>query len=249
MAALLSLEHVAVERGGAPLFSGLNCHINAGEVTVILGPNGAGKSSLLLAISGLIPVSGHIALMGKPLHSYGRQALTQHIAWQGELPPTEFGLTVQQRLDLVVNDSIARHEPAGMQAVNTAMDISKLLSRPLGKLSSGERQRVELAALMLRDSPIWLLDEPTSHLDMRHQIRCIEMLRQQACSRRAIVTVLHDIQQAMAIADHLILIDGKGSAICGSAATLFDNQTLSRLFDAPLVRQGVVLMPDYGEVK
>jgi len=241
---LLAITNLCVERGNHALFSGLSCSFHAGEVVVVLGPNGAGKSSLLLALAGLIPASGQLDLAGKPLSSYDRHALSRQIAWQGELPPTEFGLTVEQRLKLAFDES-----SASIETVANDMDIVALLTRPLGKLSSGERQRVELAALGLREAPLWLLDEPTAHLDLKHQIHCIHMLKTQAATGRAIVTVLHDIQQAMAIADHLILIDGKGNAIFGSAATLFDNQTLSRLFDAPLVRQGVVLMPDYGEVK
>jgi len=241
MSHLLKLANVAVERGGKTLLSGLSCSINAGEVTVVLGPNGAGKSSLLLAMAGLIPATGRLELAGKPLAGYGRHELSLQIAWQGELPPTEFGLTVKQRLELAADEPTAAIETTAAE-----MDIALLLVRPLGELSSGERQRVELAALMLRDSPLWLLDEPTSHLDLKHQIHCINMLKTQAGGGRAIVTVLHDIQQAMAIADHVILVDGKGGVEYGEAKYLFDSKNLSLLFDAPVVQQGAVLIPNYG---
>jgi iron complex transport system ATP-binding protein len=241
MSHLLKLANVAVERGGKTLLSGLSCSINAGEITVVLGPNGAGKSSLLLAMAGLIPATGKLELAGKPLAGYGRHELTGQIAWQGELPPTEFGLTVKQRLELAADEPTSAIETTAAE-----MDIAALLARPLGQLSSGERQRVELAALMLRDSPVWLLDEPTAHLDLKHQIHCINMLKTQADGGRAIVTVLHDIQQAMAVADHLILVDGKGGAEYGEAEYLFNSNNLSQLFDAPVVQQGAVLIPDYG---
>jgi iron complex transport system ATP-binding protein len=126
------------------------------------------------------------------------------------------------------------------------MDMAGLLHRPLGELSSGERQRTELAALMLRDTPLWLLDEPTAHLDLKHQINTICMIREQRAAGRTIVTVLHDMQQAMAVADALILIDGNGGAEYGEAKELFDTGRLSRLFDAPVNMQGSVLVPDYG---
>jgi len=241
---LLNLVGVAVERGGRTLLSDLTCSIHAGEVIVVLGPNGAGKSSLLLAMAGLIPASGLIDLNAVALNTYSRHELSRRVAWQGELPPTEFGLTVAQRLQL------AAGEPnAAIFSVATDMDIAPLLARPLGQLSSGERQRVELSALMLRDAPLWLLDEPTAHLDLKHQIHCISMLKKQAEHGRAIVTVLHDIQQAMAVADHLILIDGKGGAQYGQARDLFNSTTLTQLFHAPVVQQGAVLIPDYGEIK
>jgi len=241
MSALMTLANLTVERGGSTLLSGLSCPFHAGEVVVVLGPNGAGKSSLLLAMAGLIPAAGSITLAGQSLSDYGRSEICQQIAWQGDLPPTEFGLTVRQRLELAAGEDAGK-----LESVAVSMDIAPLLGRPLGELSSGERQRTELAALMLRDAPIWLLDEPTAHLDLKHQIHCIHMLKAQRARGRAIVTVLHDLQQAMAVADHLILIDGKGGAEYGEATQLFDSERLSQLFNAPVFAQGAVLVPDYG---
>jgi len=242
MKELLTLSNLAVERAGRTLLSELSCSFRAGEVVVILGPNGAGKSSLLLALAGLIPSSGEINLQGRALNHYSRHELSMQIAWQGELPPTEFGLTVNQRLNLAVAE-----ESEAIEEVAQTMDIQALLQRPLGELSSGERQRTELAALMLRDAPIWLLDEPTAHLDLKHQIQCVQMMKTQCESGRAIITVLHDIQQAMAVADHLILVDGKGGAEYGEAEQLFAGQRLTQLFDAPVIHQGALLVPDYGK--
>lgn len=242
MSGLMKLMDFTVKRGTATLLSGLGCDIRAGEIVVVLGPNGAGKSSLLLALAGLIPVSGAITLHGKALSDYSRNALTRKIAWQGELPPTEFGLTVRQRLVLAAGEEIDT-----VESTANDMEIAPLLDRPLGQLSSGERQRTELTALMLRQTPIWLLDEPTAHLDLKHQIHCINMMKAQRNKGRAIVTVLHDIQQAMALADHLILIDGKGGAEYAEAETLFASTRLSELFDAPVIKQGAILVPDYGE--
>jgi len=242
MSVLLELSNLTVTRGGRTLISGLTCAVRAGEVLVVLGPNGAGKSSLLLALAGLIPADGHIELDGRPLVDYGRDQLSCSIAWQGELPPTEFGLTVRQRLELAADEA-----GGDVELSAAAMDVASLLHRPLGELSSGERQRTELAALLLRDAPVWLLDEPTAHLDLRHQIHCINMIKKQRAKGRAMITVLHDLQQAMAIADYLILIDGRGGAEYGEAKQLFTGKRLSHLFDAPVIKQGSVLVPDYGE--
>lgn len=244
MGELINISNLSVTRGGRTLLSGLDCALHTGEVVVVLGPNGAGKSSLLLALAGLIPLSGDVELRGKPFSEFGRQELSQTIAWQGELPPTEFGLTVRQRLELAAGE-----DSEGIEVAAAAMDVASLLRRPLGELSSGERQRTELAALMLRDAPIWLLDEPTAHLDLKHQIHCINKIREQKKRGRAMMVVLHDMQQAMAVADHLILIDGKGGAEYGEAKRLFANDRMSRLFAAPVMMQGAVLVPDYGEMR
>jgi len=243
MSILMQISDLAIKRGERVLLSGLDCIFHVGEVVVVLGPNGAGKSSLLLALAGLIPYSGSMALHGKKLSELSRAEHARRIAWQGELPPTEFGLTVEQRLRLAA-------EMTGMDITEAAisMDITALLEKALGELSSGERQRVELAALMLRDTPVWLLDEPTAHLDLKHQVQCLNMFRRQAKQGRAIITVLHDLQQAASIADRVIIIDGRGGIEYGKAEYMLDIARLSCLFDTPLLRQGKAILADYGEV-
>jgi len=240
----MQISGLAIKRGDRIILSGMDCIFHAGEVVVVLGPNGAGKSSLLLALAGLISSSGSMSLHGKNLSKLSRAERARQIAWQGELPPTEFGLTVIQRLRLAA-------EMTGMDITEAAasMDITALLKKALGELSSGERQRVELAALMLRDVPVWLLDEPTAHLDLKHQVQCLKMFRRQAKQGRAIVTVLHDLQQAAIIADRVIIIDGHGGTQHGSAERMLDIARLSGLFDTPLLRQGTAFFPDYGEMK
>lgn len=242
MEALLQLSGVRIERGGRVLLSDMHAVLHAGQITVVLGPNGAGKSSLLLAMAALIPCHGDMTVCDIPLFACDRQTLSRRIAWQGEQPPAEFGVTVFQRLQLVCEDQTRIRMQAKM------MDVDVLLNRSLGHLSSGERQRVELVALSLREAPVWLLDEPMSHLDLKYQLYCVEMLKAQAATGRAIVTVVHDLQQAHALADQLVLLDGRGGVRCGSADALFNREILSQLYDTPLRQQGHILMPDYGGV-
>lgn len=236
----ISVENLHICRGQSELLHGLNLEIQAGKITVIMGPNGAGKSSLLLAIAGLIPSSGRISLLGKNLNEYSRQNIAKLIAWQGDLPPTEFGLTVSQRLQLAAGEN----NQTSLTQSATAMEVEKLLQRDLGKLSSGERQRVELAALMLRDCPFWLLDEPTAHLDLRHQMTCLKMLKEQASHSRAIAVVLHDIQQAKAVADNVVLFEAMNGVQTGKADEMLSRERLQGVFQVPL--NDGSLLPDYG---
>jgi len=242
MQTLLNISHLNIQRGKKAICSDLSFTLQHGEIIVVLGPNGAGKSSLLLALAGLISSQGELQVLGKALAGYSNRDLMQQLAWQGDLPPTEFGLTVQQRLSLVVVEA-----EKNISAVAQDMEIAHLLMRPLQALSSGERQRVELAALMLRDVPIWLLDEPTTHLDLKHQIQTVKMLKKHAREGRAMVVILHDMQQAMALADALILMDGQGGVQYGLAEALWDKNRLACLFDAPLLQNNSILMADYGE--
>lgn len=237
---LLELKQVTLQRGGRTLFTEFSRSVVAGRITAVMGPNGTGKSSLLLALAGMIPVSGSVVLRGKPLHEYTRKEMAREIAWQGDLPPTEFGLTVMQRLQLAGGEHHANFFSSA-----SLMEVDGLLGRTLGELSSGERQRVELAALMLRDCPVCLLDEPTAHLDLRHQIICLNMLRHQSKYGRTVVVVLHDIQQAVSIADDVILFNGRGNIEAGNTSVMLTRERLQAVFGVPIHDSS--LLPDYQE--
>jgi len=252
---LLELKQVTLRRGDRTLFANFSKNVAAGRVTVIMGPNGAGKSSLLLALMGMIPACGEIVLQGRPLGEYARAEIAREIAWQGDLPPTEFGLTVAQRLQLAGgkvkrgqfhffhSETEEESKLSPFLPAARLMEVDGLLDRALGELSSGERQRVELAALMLRNCPLWLLDEPTAHLDLRHQAVCLNMLRRQSAHGRTIVVVLHDIHQAVSIADKVVLLDSEGYIETGTAAAMLTQERLQAVFDVPL--NAASLLPDY----
>lgn len=239
---MLTARDLRISRGGRELIAGLGLKLAAGEILAVLGPNGAGKSSLLLALAGMLPADGEVLLAGKPLAQMSRREIAAKIAWQGELPPTEFGLTVAQRLKL------AAPAAGDMTPVLKQLDLTGMQRRPLGAMSSGERQRLELAAVMLRNCPVWLLDEPTAHLDLRHQAAWLHIMRRQALRGRAIVVVLHDVQQAVSVATSAVLIDGHGQALYGRAEIMLTSARLSRLFGVPLLELAHegrrVLIPD-----
>ncbi len=239
---IMNIQQLSIKRAGKKLFGDFSCQLEKGTITVILGPNGAGKSSLLLAMAALIPIQGRIDIMGTELINMQQKERCRKVAWQGDLPPTEFGLNVEQRLSLAVQD---QHANDKIEHSLATMAITSLRKRTLSALSSGERQRVELAALLLREAPLWLLDEPTSHLDLKHQIHCLQVLKQQAKAGRCIALVLHDLQQAIALADFVILLDGHGGIEYGTSQSLLQSQRLSQTFDAPLIIQKNALLPDY----
>ena len=250
---LLSASNLSLTRGGRRLMQGLDLNLEAGRIAVVLGPNGSGKSSLLLVLAGMLETdAGELCLNGKDLNTCSRRELAAHIAWQGEMPQTEFGLTIEQRLQLTMEAGLSFDMGEEQRSsCCEAMDLLTLRHRALGSLSSGERQRVELAAMLVRNRPIWLLDEPCTHLDIRHQVAWLNTMRTQAGEGKAIIAVLHDVQQAAAIADDVILIYGNGRARTGCADDLLVPDVLRELFQTGLQQLGgKVLVPDYrgGEV-
>ncbi|MDQ6983515.1 MAG: ABC transporter ATP-binding protein [Ghiorsea sp.] len=241
---MLNIQQLSLKRGNKTLIQALNIQMDAGQVVVVLGPNGAGKSTLLLALQNMFtPSHGNIQLNNQPLTDYSRQGLSYIFTWQGDLPTSEFGLTVLQRLTLSA-------EGDAEDSINHAlvyMELDGLKHRALGDLSSGERQRVEIAATMVRDNPIWLMDEPTAHLDMRHQVDCLRLIKQQSKEGRLIIAVLHDLQQAAGVADVVLLLDGLGGAAVGDAASMLTAERLEPVFQVKLTGQGKDLRPVYGE--
>ncbi|MCP5057165.1 MAG: ABC transporter ATP-binding protein [bacterium] len=233
-----------LRRGDAVLILDLDMAVGPGEIWAVLGPNGSGKSTLLLALAGVLrPTAGEVLLDGKRLSRWLPTERGQRIAWQGSLPSAEFGFKVHERLELV---------PSRTRKVNDALerlDLGPLAERRLFELSAGERQRVELAALWLRDAPVWLLDEPTTHLDLRHQVSCLDLLREEAGNGRSLVVVLHDLTQAHAIADQALLLRADETHETGPAVELLLPEKLEPVFGTRLhVAQGQeesALLPAY----
>ncbi len=226
------------------LVAGLDGTLEPGTITVVLGPNGCGKSTLLLTLAGLLaPRAGTVESDGIAVHQLSDAARSERIAWQGELPSADFGFRVAERLALV---------EAGSRSAGAALarlDLEALADRRLTELSAGERQRVELAALWLREAPLWLLDEPTSHLDLRHQVAWLERLHEERAAGRTIVAVLHDLTQAHAIADRALLLSADGTHRFGAADLLLHADPIASVFGTEVERlrgaRGDALLPVY----
>lgn len=239
---MISMQALSLIRGNKMLCSHFSALFSAGKVVVILGPNGAGKSTLLQAIMGMFKAEhGCVLLNQRDVLQMSRREIADLVAWQGELPPSEFGLTVVQRLHLSASPPSAE----GLQQAMDRMELSALQHRALGALSSGERQRVEIAAMMLRDQPIWLLDEPTAHLDLKHQADCLAVMRHAAAAGRCVITVLHDLQQAASVADILVVLDGQGGICSGDALQMLTAEQLQPVFGVKLEGTGKSLRPIY----
>ncbi|MCE2390931.1 MAG: ABC transporter ATP-binding protein [Proteobacteria bacterium] len=237
----LRARGLELARGGRVLLRDLDLELRRGECWVALGPNGAGKSTLLLALGGWLPrpapsrgdaeLAGELRLDGRPPRSWSSRERARRVAWQGSLPPAEFGLSVRERLGLALERGVDRSR---VESAAARLDLEGLEDRRLGELSAGERQRVELAALVLREAPLWLLDEPTAHLDLRHQVSWLREMAAERDAGRCLVMACHDLGQARALADGAILLFGDGRARAGPASELLVAPLLSELYATPL---------------
>jgi iron complex transport system ATP-binding protein len=194
-----------------------NISINSGLVTALLGPNAAGKSTLIRCLAGALkPKRGDVLLDGENLHRMSARTLAQKLAFVGQENSELFAFTVRElvMLGAEVNSNAKKSASDRAEAAMASMDLNDLAERNLLQLSGGERQRAAIARALAQQTPYIFLDEPTAHLDLRHQAALMNALQDEARTRNvAILIVLHDLNLAAAFADRLILLaDGKIAA-------------------------------------
>ncbi|WBL18399.1 ABC transporter ATP-binding protein [Citricoccus sp. NR2] len=191
----------------------LSTHIPDGAFTAIIGPNGCGKSTLLRALARVLrPTAGTVCLDGKAIHSYPSKQVAREL---GLLPQTSLAPDGIRVADLVARgrapyqSMIQQWRPSDREAVAEALSATRLedlSARMVDELSGGQRQRAWVAMLLAQQTPIMLLDEPTTYLDISHQYELLELLRGFHVQGKTVITVLHDLNQAARYANHLIVM-------------------------------------------
>ncbi|MBF6411565.1 ABC transporter ATP-binding protein [Nocardia cyriacigeorgica] len=216
--ARLRADRLRLGYRGRTISEDLSADIPDGSFTVIIGPNACGKSTLLRALARLLaPESGTVLLDGKAISGYPAKEVARRI---GLLPQTSTAPDGIRVADLVArgrypHQSLLRQwSQADAEAVATAMaatGVTELSARPVDELSGGQRQRVWIAMVLAQDTPVILLDEPTTYLDIAHQIQLLDLCRTlNRESGRTVIAVLHDLNHAFRYADHLIAMrDGQ----------------------------------------
>ncbi len=215
---MLELRDVSGGYGRGEVVRSVDLMIRGGERVAIVGPNGAGKSTLLRLMTGLlVPSTGEVLVGERPLRDLGRDDIARRIAVVPQIATLPFSARVEEIVALgrlPHEDSIRGPRPADRAAVAAAIErvgLGRLVGRDARELSLGERQLVLLAVAVAQASPIIVLDEPTVHLDIRHQIDVMELLADlNTRDGRTIVTVLHDLNlAARSIPRIVVLAEGR----------------------------------------
>lgn len=214
----LSAEHLSLSYGSTQILDDINLVIPEGKISVIIGSNGCGKSTILRSLARLLtPQEGIVYLDGKAIHQQSSKEIAKKLAILPQGPEAPEDITVK---DLCY---YGRHPHKGLLSrqtleddaiVNRALMATKMtdfVDRTLDELSGGQRQRAWISMALAQDTDLLLLDEPTTYLDLAHQIEILELLRNLNVTHgRTIVMVLHDLNQAAQYADHLIsIVKGK----------------------------------------
>lgn len=235
---LLALDGIAVARGGRLLLHEVNVAFEAGTLTAVLGANGAGKSSLLAVACGVLaPAAGRVTLDGADLATLDARARARAIALVDPAEPVLAAVTVEEA---VAGARFPHHRwwewtatAADASAIDAALGATRLGSlrnRELGSLSAGERQRVWIAIAHAQAARAVLLDEPTSHLDLRYALETLDLLRRLAASGAAVVAVLHALEEAAQFADRVVVLGAGGVLADGPPRSALTATVLERAF-------------------
>lgn len=237
-AALLA-RGLSVGYDGHQVIENLDVAIPAGKITTIIGPNGSGKSTLLKALAGIIPhTSGEVRIQGTALQQLSAKKTAQTIAFLPQQPSAPEGML---GADLV---ALGRHphrswlrqfSAEDQRIVHKVMEqtqTTEFADRPVNECSGGQQQRLWIAMALAQSTPIVLLDEPTTYLDLAHSVSVLKLVRQlHADEGTTVCMVLHDITLALRVSDHLIVVDDGAVVAAGAPADIMTEELLRDVFD------------------
>lgn len=223
---------------GREVLHGVDIAFRPGAITVVLGANASGKSTLLRALARLLPLtSGTVTLDGDDVRALPSKVLARRVGLLPQSSTAPPGITVgeliargrypHQRL-------LQQWSADDARAVDTAVHatgLNDLVDRPLDELSGGQRQRAWIALLLAQDTPVMLLDEPTTYLDIAHQLEVLELIRDLNRSQeRTVIMVLHDLDQACRYADELIVLKEGEVVTTGAPADVMTAELVATAF-------------------
>lgn len=242
----VNANNIDIGYGEQSIIENLSVEIPQRQITTIIGPNGCGKSTLLKALTRIIPhQSGSILVDGKNVSKEKTKALAKKMAILPQAPESANGLTVKELVSYgryPHQKGFGRLNRYDHELIDWALDMTNtytLKEEPVDALSGGQRQRVWIAMSLAQDTDMIFLDEPTTYLDMAHQLEVLELLqRLNQEQHRTIVMVLHDLNQAARFADHLIAMKDGRIVQSGSGEEVICCKVLREVFsiDADICR-------------
>lgn len=231
-------DRLAAGYGKRPVAEGLSFHAGRGEIVTLIGPNGAGKSTILKTISGgLAPMGGELVLDGVPMERIPRKERARKLAvvftekLQGELMTCQ-DVTAAGRYPYTGRLGLLSEKD--QRAVDQALELvhgTDLGDRPFDRISDGQRQRIMLARALCQEPEMILLDEPTSHLDVKYKLEFLSLLREMARKKElSVIMSLHELDLAERISDRVVCIKDGRMDRCGTPEQVFTPGYVEELF-------------------
>ncbi|HEN20557.1 MAG TPA: heme ABC transporter ATP-binding protein [Desulfobacteraceae bacterium] len=210
----VNVKNIVHSYGNNPVLKKISFSVNKGNFFIIIGPNGSGKTTLMRIISGILkPDEGELDILGRPIHKYSRKSMARIIAFVPQLEVVDFPFTVYEIVLMGRSPHqgmLGLEKKSDLEVIGQAMEftgVEHLARRRLDQLSGGERQRVFIARAISQEPQIILLDEPTASLDLRHQVRVMDLMERLKNEKGiTVIMVSHDVNLAAMYCDELLLL-------------------------------------------
>ncbi len=234
---MIAVRDLVVSRGGERVLDGVSLSVDRGELVGLVGPNGAGKTTLVAAVNGtLTPEAGTVELDGTDRSTLSQREVARLVATVPQESNTAFEFSVEAVVEMGRTAYVSRFgttTEADRAAVERAMDragVTAFADRPVTTLSGGERQRVLFARALAGETPGLLLDEPTASLDINHQLRTLELVREVVDDGKAALAAIHDLNLAARVCDRLVLLAGGRIRATGTPREVLGDDALADAF-------------------
>ncbi len=239
---LLSAQNLSFAYDEKSILNSVYCELARGDFVGVLGPNGSGKTTLLRLLAGVLkPKTGNVLLKGNPLSSYPAKKRAQ---WIGVVPQEEessFAYTVREIVLMgrwAYSKPFAWESAKDLEIVLEAMkhaDCLQFADQKITELSGGEKERVKIARALAQKPQILLLDEPTTHLDLKHQLQIATLLKQvQEKENLALMMVVHDLNFAALTCKNILLLKEGKIIASGPTEQILEPKLLQEVFEVPL---------------
>jgi iron complex transport system ATP-binding protein len=237
----LQAHNLAKSFGPTTVLQDVALTIAPGDSVALIGPNGVGKTTLMRILAGLLePTAGRVELDGGDLHQIDRRHIAKKVSVVPQARPQVFEFSA---LEVVLMGFHARsgrfslpstHQKDRAIEAMDRLEIAHLAARPASVLSGGELQRVLMARTMVTDTDLWLLDEPTASLDLRHQVALLDRVAEHCEDGGSAVAVLHDLALVDRYFERVVVLDDGRVAADGPTATTLTEALLSEVFEVGL---------------
>lgn len=234
---MISTNKLTVSYGDDTIIKDLSLTLKKGEITALIGPNGCGKSTLLKSLSRINKVTaGQVLLDNQPLSSFADKKLAQKMSLLPQILTTPEGITVQRLVEYGRSPYLSHWGKLASEDKNIVLNamqqtqVNEFAQQAMDSLSGGQKQRAWIAMILAQNTDIVMLDEPTTYLDLSHQIELMKLMQAMKQQGKTVIVVLHDLNQACRYCDYLVVMK-QGSVVAqGKPQQVFTEALLQDVF-------------------